>query len=317
MKFLIVTNRRIRDGQATDESLFGESVNARGASELRLAWAERVGDCWVLALIEEPNRLSTDNLPSQDAFKAYMEMLCSQDKDCVFYVHGFNQSFKDSLEQSYALQQRYGVGVVTFSWPAKPGGFITDEYREARAIASNSIVALDRTFEKLAENMRAQPDEYCNISLNLLVHSLGNLIFQRFVEAPIFTGETRIFDNIVLNAADVDVFGHEHWTNALKYARNVYATINERDSILALSDVINPDRLGNTAKHLRSNAVGYLDLSDGDGVKKKHQHFESTAEHNTVVNRFFEMVLSGQPGLPLEGTRMRREPNVFELLRDG
>lgn len=153
MKILVVTNRNIRNSSATDEKLFGESVNDRGASELRLAWAENEGGSWKLELIPEPSTLRADNLPSQDAFHNYINHLCSENKDCVFYVHGFNKEFVETLEQADQISNDYGVGVVCFSWPSNPGGLIFSEYRKARAIASNSITALDRTFEKLAMYM--------------------------------------------------------------------------------------------------------------------------------------------------------------------
>lgn len=314
MKMLIVTNRKINNASATDETLFGEQVNDKGASELRLAWAEKgPGGKWVVQLVGEPNQLTQDNVPSRDAFDSYVKTLQTASKDCVFFIHGFSKSFEESLEQTHAIQHRYGVGVVTFSWPSNPGGFITKEYKRAKSIASNSIVALDRTFEKFGEYMRCDLDESCEVSVNLLIHSLGNYMFEKFVRDPIFAGETRIFDNIVLNAADVDADDHVQWADSLKYARSIYALINERDRILNFSDVINPDRLGNTAHGLSSNRVTYFDLTDGKKVKKKHQHFGSTAEANVHVKTFFKRVLHGQRGFPLDGTAFNGGKNAFEF----
>lgn len=314
MKTLIITNRKVNNSNATDETLFGEQVNDKGASELRLAWAEKgPGGKWVLELIGEPNQLAEDNMPSREAFNEYVTALQANGKDCVFYIHGFNKSFEESLEQTHALKKRYDVGVVTFSWPANPGGFITKEYKRAKSIASNSIIALDRTFEKFGEYMRCDADESCEVSVNLLVHSLGNYMFERFIRDPIFAGETRIFDNIVLNAADVDVDVHTQWANSLKYSRSVYALINERDRILNISDVINSDRLGNTARGLRSSRITYFDLTDGEKVKKKHQHFGSTAEANAHVKTFFTRVLHGENGFPLDGVDYNPRKNAFDF----
>jgi hypothetical protein len=172
---------------------------------------------------------------------------------------------------------------------------------------------LDRTFEKLGFYLQRSPDEFSEISFNLLLHSLGNYMFEQFIRKPIFSSETRMFDNIILNAADVDLAPHEQWTNSLKYARRVYATINERDSILDASDVINPDRLGNTARDLDSSRVTYFDLTDGKKVRKKHQHFESTAGANTTVGDFFKKVLHGHTGLPIPGTSFDPAGNTHDL----
>lgn len=314
MKILVVTNRNIKNGSATDLNLFGEAVNDKGASEIRLAWAEKVDDAnWELALIDEPGTLNPMNLPSRSAFREYISLLRQENKDCVYYVHGFNKTFSESMQQAHSIERRYGVGVVVFSWPSNPGGFITNEYKKARAIASNSIAALDRTFEKIHDFLCEDADENCEISFNLLVHSLGNFMFEQFVRNPIFSGETRIFDNVVLNAADIDSETHSGWTNGLKFSRKVYATINERDKILDASDIINPDRLGNTARNLNSPRIAYFDLTGGDGVNKKHQHFENTARVNAVVADFFDKVLHGEAGFPLDGTAYNHENNSYTL----
>lgn len=314
MKLLVVTNRKINNSSASDISLFGEQVNDKGASELRFAWAEKgAGGKWKLALISEPAQLTPDNIPSRSAFNEYVQILRDKNMDCVYYVHGFNKKFSETLQQAHEVHKRYGVGVIVFSWPSNPGGFILCEYRQAQAIASNSIAALDRTFEKLGSYLSVDRDESCEISFNLLLHSLGNFMFEMFIRHPIFSGETRMFDNIVLNAADVDHEPHERWTNSLKYARRVYATINERDSILGASSVVNPDRLGNTARDLDSPRLDYFDLSDGNNVNKKHRHFESTASQNPVVEKFFKNVLHGKQGLPLTGTAYNADKNAYEL----
>ena len=314
MKILVVTNRKINNSSATDHTLFGEQVNDKGASELRLAWAEKgAGGKWNLVLIPEPSRLTPENIPSLAAFREYVQILNAKKMDCVYYIHGFNKAFIETLQQAHEVHKRYGVGVIVFSWPSNPGGFIFNEYRRAQAIASNSVVALDRTFEKLGSYLHLEPDESCEISFNLLLHSLGNYLFEMFIRHPIFSGETRIFDNIVLNAADVDHDQHNEWTHSLKYARRVFAIINERDTILGASDIINPDRLGNTTRDLDSPQLDYFDLSDGENVDKKHRHFESTASQNKVVASFFKKVLHGRQGFPLEGATFNSEKNSYEL----
>ena len=35
--------------------------------------------------------------------------------DWVFYIHGFNQSFKKTLDASYEIAQQYKVEVIVFS----------------------------------------------------------------------------------------------------------------------------------------------------------------------------------------------------------
>ncbi len=218
----------------------------------------------------------------------------------------------DTLEESYDLQERYNVAVVIFSWPSQPGGVIP-EYLQARAIARDSVIALDRVFELMGRYVRESADELCNFSINLLVHSLGNYLFEHFIRDPVFGGETRMFDNIVLNAPDVDANTHTVWVDKLRFSRRVYVTINEADIILGASDLINPDRLGNTARNLTSKRAVYLDFTDGQGVRKRHQHFLSTAEANDAVMEFFQRALHGMAATPGPGLVPDEAEKVFTL----
>jgi len=313
IKMLVATNRRLVNENANNESMFGEHPNIKGPAEVRLAWAEKQGRKWILSLVTEPPEARSDSLPSKKAFKEFKKLLLDNNKNCVFYVHGYNKSFEESISQGWELQKRYGVGVLVFSWASNPGGIPPLDYPKARAIAGASSPAIDMTLEKLGRYMCEEADVDCGISLNLLTHSLGNYLFQRFVEKPLFSGETRIFDNLILHQADVDSEGHEAWVDKLRYARRVYATINERDKILDISDLVNPDRLGNTASGLNSNRAIYLDFTKADKVKKAHQLFGKTADKNPVVKEYFSQVFNGNAGETISGIRFNPGKNAYEV----
>ena len=131
---------------------------------------------------------------------------------------------------------------------------------------------------------RSVASEDCNISLNFLAHSLGSYLFKNFISSPVFSDETRMFDNIVLQQADVDNPGHEWWVDKLRYAARTYVTINERDAVLAASDVINSDRLGNTTHNLIADRPVYVDFTDAKGVRKKHRLFANARDNPRVEN---------------------------------
>ncbi len=313
IKMLVVTNRRLENETTTDESMFGENPNINGPAEVRLAWAEKQGKKWRLSLISEPADITSGNLPSKNVFRAFKDLLIDNNLNCVFYVHGYNKDFEESIAQGWALQKRYGVGIVVFSWASNPGGIPPIEYPKARAIAGASSPAIDMTLEKLGRYMCEEADVDCGISLNLLTHSLGNYLFQKFVEKPLFAGETRIFDNLILHQADVDNEGHEIWVNKLRYARRVYVTINEKDKILDISDVVNPDRLGNTASDLISDRAIYFDFTDADEVNKSHQLFGETADKNSVIKDYFAKVFNGKPGENISGIRFNPTKNAYDV----
>lgn len=294
MKFLVVTNRKFLNAKA-NEKIFGESPHSLGPGELRLAWAEKTSGRWKVELIPETKnqRITVSKPPSQLAFEEYRNTLIEKNMDCVFYVHGYNKSFEESLEQAHKIQQLYGTGVVGFSWPSNPGGFISNEYDRARAIARASNIALDRIFEKMEQYVRECLSEECNISFNLLVHSLGNYLFKGFVDAPIFSGETRFFDNIVIHQADVDNKNHASWVDKLRYSRRVYVTLNERDFVLGASELKNPDRLGNTLGRLNSKRATYVNFTNAKNIRKTHQIFGDGADKNKNIKDFFQRAFNG------------------------
>ncbi|MDH3689182.1 MAG: alpha/beta hydrolase [Gammaproteobacteria bacterium] len=312
MAILVVTNRNITDATRTDAGLFGERVNTKGPSEIRLAWAQHRRRRWSLQLIPEPAVLTEANRPSRHVFHACIDSLHQTRRNCVLYVHGFNKEFTETLEQARAIHDRYGVATVVFSWPSNPGGFNPGkEYRVAQSIARQSTIAFDRTLSLLDSYLHEIDPADCKSSFNLLVHSLGSYLFENFIRDPIFTGQTRLFDNIILHQADVDLDTHAGWVDRLRYSRRVYATINEGDKILDLSDVINPDRLGNTVRELLSDRSIYLDFSEARNVGRKHQLFEEAASVNANVQKIFELMLSGGRAEHGMGTRYDAERNTY------
>lgn len=312
-RMLVVTNRRLNNPSANNEKLFGENPHINGPAEVRLAWAEKQGKKWKLSLIKEPDPIEVESLPSKNIFLEFKKTLKSNDQNCAFYVHGYNKDFDETLSQGWEMQRRYGVGVVLFSWASNPGGIPPFDYPKARAIAGASSPALDMTLEKLGRYMCDEVDSDCEISLNLIVHSLGAYLFQRFVEKPLFAGETRIFDNLILHQADVDSIGHESWVDKLRFARRIYITVNERDKILDISDIANPDRLGNTASNFNSQRAKYFDFTEAKKIRKAHQLFGKPAEKNIVVKRFFSQILNGESAEELNGIHFNSGKNAFEV----
>jgi esterase/lipase superfamily enzyme len=269
---IVVSNRKVNPDR-TDEQLFGEQPNQQSLDELRLAIATYDPDRrrWTLELQPEPNPIDPDNPPSRQLFNQVIQKIEAGElrEDWVLYIHGFNQSFRESLQTSWELQQRYQVNILAFSWPSNPAaGFDVQEYRDARQAAQLSNYALDRTLEKLGNYLAERSDRLtrqryqlertvsddlpadttsaqCRIRLSLMAHSLGNFLVESFIRTAIFNGETRIFENVILHQADVDSRTHVDWVDRID-SRRVYVTLNERDNILKASDVVNPPRLGNT-----------------------------------------------------------------------
>lgn len=183
---LVITNRNIVRGRFQDgigdERAFGEQANSKGPSELRLAHATKEGGRWQVRLVEEPRTLRPGNLPSKREFDALRTRLVDAGRNRVFFVHGFNQSFADSIERGLAIETRYGVEAVVFSWPSNPGGFTLKEYRDAKRAAKASSAALDSALEKLGgylkEPFNAEALRACDVRFSFMAYSLGNFLFK-------------------------------------------------------------------------------------------------------------------------------------------
>lgn len=100
---LVVTNRNIVEGNFNggvgDEGGFGEKVNAKGPNELRLAHAKKTTNGWILELVQEPANLSVATAPSAKEFENLAKRCTSKKVNCLFYVHGYDKPFPETLEQ--------------------------------------------------------------------------------------------------------------------------------------------------------------------------------------------------------------------------
>lgn len=322
MSILIVTNRVLNPATSKPEERFGEAPNRKGPCEIRLANVSknRAGK-WRVDVVPENGGMSVDTVPSRAVFMKLRARLIKDSKNCVFYVHGYNKTFKESLEQSWEIHKHYKVEVVVFSWPSDPAGITGLDYRKAQRVAEISAPALDCIFEKMGRYFHEcwirDPggSERCRSSFNLVIHSLGNYLFRNFVESSGFTGETRLFDNIILQQADVDNPSHQTWVNKLRFASRIYVTINERDVVLAVSDVINRDRLGNTARNLVADRPIYVDFTGADEVGKDHRiYFQAIA--NRRIKGFFSLAFNGKRAERLEGIQYDSEENVHVFQPD-
>ena len=317
---LIITNRNINKPNfkkgVGDHGAFGDSVNSKGPNEVRIATANKVNGKWQVKLIKEPPVITKKAIPSQKEFLKLRKKLIVKRKNCVFFVHGFNQSFLKNLQKSLALEKEHGVEVIAFSWPSNPGGFKTKEYRHAKRTAKASMGALDSTLEKLGnylkEPFNKQALEACNIKFSLMTYSLGNYLFQNYVIDSAYENETAIFDNVILCQADVDNKGHAEWVDKIETGKRVYITINENDWVLKWSDAnFQKDRLGRTAKNLNSSNAIYFDFTNGNRVGRTHGIFYKKT--NPTVKSFFTKVLNGERGDNIKGMNYDSRSNSYRF----
>jgi len=275
---------------------------------------DTTGD-WNVAIEEE--RGTGGMLPSQKLLFSVVEKMGngSLGPKWVVVVHGYGQTFADSLEHAYALQKEYSgnaieeqVNIILFSWPSKPGGTIVEpvtSYRKAQAAAIASAPALKTVLERVwqflvvpalaaqpAGNGRSAQGAIEGLSVCLYVHSQGNLVLETLTRSKLLDGSSVRLDTIILHQADVDAKDHAEWVSKINYGGAVIITLNTFDAVLKMSDAINPERLGIASSELVARAT-YFDFTAGDRVNAEHNLFLNV--DNKVVRLFCRRALTGFP----------------------
>jgi len=317
-KVILITNRNVNSGR-TDLSLFGDDLNPIGTEDLNLATAEYKNKKWQLNLLTDPVSPDYDNPVSRVVFMEIIKQARAdpKTKNWVLFVHGFNQSLEKNLNKCLEIAS-YGVNVATFSWPSNPGPQELwkklKEYKRARKNARRSVLALERTLEKLTGYMDEFASGECPINVSLVIHSLGNYLFENFVRSADFNRETRVFSNVLLHQADVDHRNHHEWVERVSDHVRVYVTINEHDIVLDASDIVNPDRLGNTARDLIADRVTYVDFTYGKNVGNSHRLWKTPGKKSKAIGKFYELTFRGRRGEKAPGWQYDRLLNAYQLI---
>lgn len=352
----LVTNREIV-GNTNTVDLLGERPNHKGPNELRILRARRVSRRWKLELL--PDELTREEkiqwkLPIGRTYYAShlaaletVKQAREKKKHILFFVHGFNNDVTSVLDRAAALERKFGLIVIPFSWPADGGGIkgVTSYHSDKRdAFASKG--ALDRTLGIMQDHLRKitelaredlwrqaeekHPDDgerrnalytelmekQCPITVNMMAHSMGNYLLKQVMKSMASEGTELLFDNVVLVAADTNNRDHRSWVDRIRVRRRVIITINERDHALAVSRAKSGDeqlaRLGHSMNDLESRRAVYVNFTGAKAVNTSHAYFEGDAvEKNPRIRTFFREAFRG-----LDAERRlnyKASRNVFEF----
>ncbi|MEO0869361.1 MAG: alpha/beta hydrolase [Cyanobacteria bacterium J06642_11] len=297
----VVTNRNLQPN-ARPEERFGATFNQKGPHELRLAEAQKVGDRWQVNILEDRvNHNGEDMWASEAAFLKTQQRMGQNRTNALFFVHGFNTDFGDALEAAYRIEQLYNVEMVLFTWPSNGGGSIEGlaSYQDDKRDAALSIGALDRCLEKLAGYFVKHRDKACRCTFNLALHSMGNYLFKRLLSSSIYQGETMLFDNIVMLAADVNNKNHGEWVDRVRFRNRLFITLNEDDGALLASKALAGEeqkaRLGHWTRNLTARNATYLDFTDSAHIRAHHNYFtDESALQNRRIQDVFARAFNGE-----------------------
>jgi len=270
------TNRNPNNAQIPTD--FGKGFSDTSLGDLRF------GQVKVKRGTLDPNSIQVlpDN-PAQGSealFKQLRESMKAQSLDSLLFIHGFNVSFKAAVESAAKIGERYAKlsnktyqpNIFVFSWPSdgEVASYINDRHD-----AEASGYAFARGLMKLATFLKSSnSEEACQQKINLIAHSMGNYVLRHALQQAQKIANSaslsRIFDNIVLTAADEDndAFEFEHKLAKLpELAQRITVYFNNGDLALATSDITkgNPDRLGHdgpSKPHQIHAKVVIVDASD-------------------------------------------------------
>jgi len=291
----LVTNRNLIDAK-NGKMCFGKTFHKNGAHELRLAKITGTPRKWKMKLIEENEE---NPRPSKDTFKELLKRMYKRKRNCLFFVHGFNNVVEDVVERCMNFQKAFKVEVIAFSWPADEGIKGVTNYRTQKLEAQQSVYAFDRCLKKLNEYLIEFAEERCDLTFNLALHSMGNYLLKTFTKSSEHARDALIFDNVILMAADANNEGHAEWVDSLQHRTRIYITINENDSALKLSAMkfgkLQKVRLGHYTKNLSSEKAVYLDFTRAKGVSDDHAYFEGKLlAKNPKLKKIFNKIFNGQ-----------------------
>jgi esterase/lipase superfamily enzyme len=341
----VVTNRKLNP-RKKDLKLFGHEPNEKGPNELRLVKVVKTGSSYVTTpLMDKLSKAKLQTLidkynlpvdPNEDRY-ASLEVACQlfaqsrrQQKNILFFVHGYNNDLADIMKTAYSLERLYNVIVVPFSWPANGGGKVSGmaSYLSDKADARVSMESLNRFIAKVQEyhkalteaqnrelqekalakfpnNPMAREEHFakllgrvCKVTMNLLCHSMGNYLFKYALKPGEGASRDLVFDNVCLVAADANNENHSEWAEQTQVRNRLYIVINENDFALKFSRVKpgkeQKPRLGHYLKNLEAQNAHYLDVTEATGVGKSHSYFTGApVNKNNSLKRMFASMFEG------------------------
>lgn len=287
-------------------SSFGVIPSQEGGGDLRFGRAEieagKLNAKSIAVLPDNPEQ------GSEALLRQIRTSMKVDEVDTLIFIHGFNVSFKQALESAAKLKDRYNKlsdglynpNVFVFSWPSNGQ---STEYFNDRYDAEISGYAFARGLMKLSLFLRTTPEGVaCKQKINLIAHSMGNYVLRNALQQAKKISDSaplnRIFDNIILTAADEDndAFEFDYKLARLPdLAQRITVYFNNGDLALNISDHTkgNLDRLGHdgpSKPHQISAKVVIVDVSDVVSGLVEHSYHQ---ENDKVVKDIIA-VLQGE-----------------------
>lgn len=311
---------------------FGTGLNQRSPLWLRYGAADMVAQRSGNAFGVSALRVAPETIPlkeekgsvapvfgSSAVFDGLRKRLIENKADLVLLLHGYACDMPTALSNAAELKTKWApaarpLETAVFAWPSD--GVIVPflSYASDRDDARSSAKAVARALLRLLEYLGGlDRREWCNGSIHLVAHSMGNYVLRNALQALISEkgGRTlpRVFKNIFMMAADEDNDAFEHQDKLARLpelAEAVHVYFAGNDGALTISDVSkgNPDRLGTTGPRTLTSLpqkVTLVDCADvsytAPDLDVRHQYYRKRQE----VIADIRAVIAGTPAERIAG----------------
>jgi len=231
---------------------------------------------------------------SDECFKYAQEYMIENKKNCLFFCHGFANTWEDAIKAARALSDLYDVVVIMFTWPSGITGAPFEDYREKKKYAMKSCGAMDRTLGKLHKLIKTSPLD-CDLKISALFHSMANYLWQgNILSQGHYYARKQLFDNIIYAQPDVNAHTFKDVIEKVDVRCNQYVTINCKDKALFASTLkvgkAQKKRRGNTTKYLDGECI-YLDFTS-KVIGREHTFFKGFKD-NKNVETIHDLIVNG------------------------
>jgi esterase/lipase superfamily enzyme len=321
-----------RDPVADKDGYFGERFHSDGPMFYRVGMAqlEKISDdaddCYevkkVRVFTEKADKHEEKVIGSTKVFTELREQMRKDKRDVVVLIHGFANTFVNSLQRAAQIKQAYLIDprgpnglpapdgkpyepyVIVFSWPSNGRVQPPWEYHDDRQDAAASGVAMARFMRRLVDFM-SDTEGKCEQRIHLVAHSMGNWALRNAVQQMIALVDHAKFPTLFTNAIligaddDDDTFENEQKMARLpELARSIHVYHSRNDRALFISDTtkFNPDRLGSGGPKSfsgLSNRIVAIDCSGCDSTEFSHGNHQYYRIRTEVIGDI-RAVLSGR-----------------------
>lgn len=237
------------------------------------------------------------------SFQAALSQALSErpqgERDLIVYVHGYNNTFAQSLYRAAQMRHDYQVPglAVHFSWPSlqNPAGYVYD---------SDSVLAARDAFEQFLHTLADVGAD----DIILLAHSMGAQLAMETLRALSIAGDRdtlAAIDGVILMSPDidVDVFRSQAARIApLPQPFVIFTSQNDRALRLSARISNQPERLGNigTVEDVADFDITLVDISEvrgGEGDRLNHMAVATSPTMVALVRRANQVdtALQGDP----------------------